>query len=659
MNEELKITITAVIGDVKKKLNDAKQEISQFTGKAKQEFKDFDKTMATIGTSVGNAMKKVGTALGASAVALAGAALATEEYRQNQAQLNAAFEQANMSASAATGVYKELYKTIGDDDQAVESAANIAMLANNTKDAKQWAELASGVLGTFHDTLQPEAFYEAANETLKLGEATGAFTQMLEQTGVMSVEEFNAALAACTTEEEKQALMLKVSQDAMGAAGKAYDEATKNIQAQREAQLKLKDAFATISNAIYPVITAFTNLAGDALAKVAPYVQDLAEAALPKLQAALSVVAEVTGTIFSYLAEHTALLATVGGIILTIVTAIGLYNAVAVVKAAMAAAEVASVWGLVAAYTAQAAAMLVAIAPYALIVAAIAGFIAIVVKAYKENETFRAIVDKVFNNIKDIITKVMDIVKSVISTVWEAIKTIWDGGLKQILTFVITVLGKVVETFTSKLNAVLTFVQSVFTAVSSVIKTNLETAKTIVKNAIALIKGIFTGDFGAVKTAVANILNAILNSFKTKLNAAKTVVKGAIDAIKGFFNFKWSLPKLKLPHFNITGKFSLNPPQAPKFSISWYQFGGVFDSPTLFPWAGGIGGLGENGAEAIVPLEKNTEWLTKIADMLTERMGGGSMNITLEVDGKTFGEVAVDSINSLTKMRGSLPLRIM
>jgi hypothetical protein len=35
-------------------------------------------------------------------------------------------------------------------------------------------------MGTFHDTLQPEAFYEAANETVKMGEATGAFAQMLE-----------------------------------------------------------------------------------------------------------------------------------------------------------------------------------------------------------------------------------------------------------------------------------------------------------------------------------------------------------------------------------------------------------------------------------------------------------------------------------------------
>ena len=74
-------------------------------------------------------------------------------------------------------------------------------------------------------------------------------------------------------------------------------------------------------------------------------------------------------------------------------------------------------------------------------------------------------------------------------------------------------------------------------------------------------------------------------------------------------NFNWSLPKLKLPHLSITGKFSISPPSVPKFSISWYKLGGVFDKKMLFPYGGNVGGLGEDGAEAIVPLEKNTMWL--------------------------------------------------
>ena len=100
------------------------------------------------------------------------------------------------------------------------------------------------------------------------------------------------------------------------------------------------------------------------------------------------------------------------------------------------------------------------------------------------------------------------------------------------------------------------------------------------------------------------------------------------------------------------------PPKVPKFSISWHEFGGVFDAPALFGFGGGLHGLGENGAEAIVPLEKNTKWLDRLATMLNEKQGG-SRPIILQVDGKTFAQVSVDSINALTRQTGSLPLKLV
>ena len=96
----------------------------------------------------------------------------------------------------------------------------------------------------------------------------------------------------------------------------------------------------------------------------------------------------------------------------------------------------------------------------------------------------------------------------------------------------------------------------------------------------------------------------------------------------------------------------------PKLSISWNKFGGVFDKPTLFNYGGSLQGIGEDGAEAVVPLEKNTQWLTKIADMLGDRMGGNTP-IVLTVDGKVFAQTAINTINAQTRQQGRLALNIV
>ena len=162
----------------------------------------------------------------------------------------------------------------------------------------------------------------------------------------------------------------------------------------------------------------------------------------------------------------------------------------------------------------------------------------------------------------------------------------------------------------------------------------------------------------AIKSSVAEKFNAIKEKILRPIQNARDKVKEMIEKIRSFFNFNWSLPKLKMPHLKITGEFSISPPKVPKFSVDWYARGGVFDKPTLFTSGGRLGGLGEAGAEAIVPLENNTQWLDKIADRLSDKLGGGR-NIVLQVDGKTFGQISVDSINALTKQTGNLPLVIV
>lgn len=163
--------------------------------------------------------------------------------------------------------------------------------------------------------------------------------------------------------------------------------------------------------------------------------------------------------------------------------------------------------------------------------------------------------------------------------------------------------------------------------------------------------------FGTLITSAKNLLTNF--DFKKSLNGIINFVKeNLVQPLKKALEFDWKLPDLKLPRVKITGKFSLNPLQVPHFSLNWNALGGVFDDPTIFFGNGGLQGLGEDGAEAIVPLENNTYWLDRMAEMLANKMGTGTP-IVLEVDGKVFAQTTVNSINQLTRQQGSLALNLV
>lgn len=116
----------------------------------------------------------------------------------------------------------------------------------------------------------------------------------------------------------------------------------------------------------------------------------------------------------------------------------------------------------------------------------------------------------------------------------------------------------------------------------------------------------------AAKKKVSDVFESIRKTIKEKIDAAKEAVSGAIEKIKGFFNFSWSLPSLKMPHFSITGEFSLVPPRVPHVSVDWYakamETPILLNGATIFGAMGGnlLGG-GEAGQEVILGLNKLKE----------------------------------------------------
>lgn len=229
--------ISAVEGQLK--------SLQKQTEKNKKSAKEIGDTLSNIGTK---GLKMSGTIVGigtATIGAMSAAAESTREYREDMNKLETSFLSTQKSADSARKVYTEIFSVLGESDQAVEASQQIALLAQNEEEAAKWADVAAGVIGRFGAALQPETFYESANETLKLGEATGAYTQMLEETGY-NVENFNEGLKKCKTEEEKQAYILDITTSILGEASNTYKTLNADIIANRKATSEANDQMAKV-----------------------------------------------------------------------------------------------------------------------------------------------------------------------------------------------------------------------------------------------------------------------------------------------------------------------------------------------------------------------------------------------------------------------------
>ena len=237
------------------------------------------------------------------------------------------------------------------------------------------------------------------------------------------------------------------------------------------------------------------------------------------------------------------------------------------------------------------------------IIAAIVAVIAVGVLLYKNwdviEEKAKEVWDKVieiFTSMKDGISNIFNSIKETITNVVEAIKT----GISD------------------KFNAVLDEVTTIFNNIKTSITNIVEGIKLTVITVFDAIKTGISEKLNAAKDTVTTVFENIKTTMSDKISAAKDAVGSAIDKIKSFFNFTWSLPPLKVPHFSISGKFNLSPPSVPKFGVSWYAQGGIFDEASVI-------GVGENGREAVMPLDRNTGWIDQLASKLNQN---GDINNT-------------------------------
>lgn len=259
--------IFKLFGSILVKTDEAEKSISKTDSKAQ-------KFAGTLGKGVTTAAKwgaGLVTAAAGAATAVVGALLqmdeATKEYRENQAKLTAAWEASGKTAAGAKEAYRGFYEIIGDQDTATEAAQLLSSLVEEEQDIVDWTDIAAGVYAKFGDALPINSLIEAANETAKTGQITGALADALNWAGIQE-DDFQKKLDSLGTEQERNALITETLYSTYDEASSAFYRTNEEVWRARDAQMALDEAMAKLGGAVESVKTRLLGEFGPAIADI-------------------------------------------------------------------------------------------------------------------------------------------------------------------------------------------------------------------------------------------------------------------------------------------------------------------------------------------------------------------------------------------------------
>lgn len=284
----------------------------------------------------------------------------------------------------------------------------------------------------------------------------------------------------------------------------------------------------------------------------------------------------------------------------------------------------------------------------------IAPFIAIVqplIDVYLQN------LGVAFTTIATIVSTIFGAAFEVAAAIVSAAMNVIAGVITTVTGIIQTVVGVFVGIFTGNWQMAANGAQTVFQGMSNIISGIMGGLQGVLSGIVNGIANIFSSVFNGISTMVGNIFHGIASTIGNVMGDSKNIVSGALDAISGFFRgLHLEFPKIKLPHFSISGTFSLAPPSVPSLGIEWYADGGVLMNPTMFGMNGNKAMIGgEAGPEAVAPISTLTGYISdavnnsKGDDELISEIAGlreDVRNMRVVMDGQTVGSIVSPYVDS-------------
>lgn len=417
--------------------------------------------------------------------------------------------------------------------------------------------------------------YDANGKMLPLPQLVQQFSDKL---GGMSEQQRNAALATIFGSDAVRAANIVLMagadswnqmSDAVNKAGGAQEVASAKMQGFNGALEAFKSTLETLAltlgERLLPILT--------------PIIQKITDLVnwFGNLPAPVQNTIMVIGLLIAAIGPLLVIIGSIAGAITNIAGLFGLFGAGATAAGAAASGAAGGV-GLLGG------ALSIITGPIGIAVAAIASLIAIGVLLYKNWDTIKQFANNLWNGLKE-----------TFSNIGNHIKQTWDN----------------VKNWTSQTwNNIKSNVQSAYENMRGGISNAWDNIKQQTSEAWGAIKQKIDENGGGIKGIILTYGQEYRNAWQSVWDTLNNITGGKLNdiwnkiisigsSIKQSLTdmFHFQIPHIPLPHFSISGSFSLNPPSVPHLNVNWYAEGGIFNSPSII-------GVGEAGPEAVIPISE-------------------------------------------------------